>query len=132
MTPPPTLVLTSFGYRHAPPPDADIVLDLRPWLRDPAAAEWCLPLTGRDARVRKHVLSMPGAAELLAHLEGAARTLLRLAEPGRRVVLAVGCAGGRHRSVVLTEELAGRLGSGWSVEVRHEHAERPAPPARVR
>jgi RNase adaptor protein for sRNA GlmZ degradation len=105
------------------------VLDLQPWLLVPAASEWCLPLTGRDERVRRHVLATPGAVELLAHLEGAARTLLRLAAGARPVVVAVGCAGGRHRSVALAEELAERLGAGWPVEVEHRHVGRPVLPA---
>ncbi len=121
----PAAQVISFGFRHAAPPDADLVLDLQPWLRDPAAAAWCLLLTGRDDRVREHVLAIEGAAELLAHLEGAARTLLRLAAGEQPVVVAVGCAGGRHRSVALVEELADRLRADWTVEVEHRHIERP-------
>jgi RNase adaptor protein for sRNA GlmZ degradation len=121
----PAARVISFGFRHEAPPAADVLVDIQPWLRDPAAVAWCLPLTGRDDRVRRHVLAAPGAAELLAHLEGAARTLLRLAAGARPVVVAVGCAGGRHRSVALAEELADRLRSGWLVAVEHRHVDWP-------
>lgn len=119
-----SLHIMSFGYLHGAPPSADVVIDLRPWLRDPSATEWCLPLTGRCERVRQHVLAMAGAVDLVDHLEGAACTLLRLGG-GRPVVVAIGCAGGRHRSVALVEHLADRLRAGWSVEVKHRHVDRP-------
>jgi UPF0042 nucleotide-binding protein len=125
---PTRLLVISYGRRHAAPPAADLTIDLRRRLRDPAAAAWCLPLTGLDPRVRANVLATPGAAGLLTHLESAARVLLGLAA-GRAVVVAVGCAGGRHRSVVVAEELAARVGRDWPVVVEHRHIDRPVLPA---
>jgi UPF0042 nucleotide-binding protein len=118
----------SFGYLHTPPPDADLVVDVRGWVpADPRTAAWCRPLTGADPRVRDVVLAADGAGELLAHIQGAVRALLRV-QPCRRAVVALGCSGGRHRSVVIVDELATRLRlTGVSVEVRHEHVDRLVP-----
>lgn len=113
------LTVVSFGYLHGTPPTADLSLDVRLHLRDPAASSWCLPLTGRDDRVRAHVLATPGASELLAGLEGVSRVLLKLGTGP--VTVAIGCAGGRHRSVALAEELARRLGGS----AEHRHVDRP-------
>ncbi|MCI2422098.1 ATPase [Saccharopolyspora sp. K220] len=116
-----TIRLISFGYRHGPPPRADRTEDLREQLRDPAAADDILHLTGREPRVQHIVLNTPGAVELLDNLVAYAR----LPAPHPRVI-ALGCAGGKHRAPSLTEELARRLRKhGHVVEIEHLHIDEP-------
>lgn len=121
----PRVLAQSFGYVHGDPPPAAVVLDVRGWIPlDPAVAGWCQPLTGKDGRVRAAVTGSPYFALLLGHLYGLAAAALA-ACPDRQVVVAVGCSGGRHRSVVLADELAAvfrRL--DVTAEARHIHLHR--------
>lgn len=111
----------SFGYRHGLPPDADLVFDLR-CLPNPHFREELRPLTGRDPKVVKFLLDDHEAQSYLEEL----LTFLRFALPyylreGRAyLTIALGCTGGRHRSVSAAEFLARQLqGDGPEVEVRH-------------
>jgi hypothetical protein len=111
----------SFGYLHGTPPDAHLVLDVRQYLRDPAAARNLLDLDGRDPRVAAAVMATPGAAASSATL-----TEFAAGFPHAHCVLAVGCAGGRHRSVALAEQVAGQLRRrGHAVTVEHRHVHLP-------
>lgn len=115
--------LISFGYLHAPaPPPADRVEDVRECLADPAAARahGILDLTGTHPRVQAVVLATPGARDLLDDL-----TSYALSSDGT-VTIAIGCAGGRHRSVALVELLFQRLhGHGRHVTMQHLHSHLP-------
>lgn len=114
--------LTSFGYLHGDAPDAELVVDVRDTLRDPAAARDILDLDGRDPRVKKIVMATPGAADLLDDLITYADRAH--ADQPRRI--AIGCAGGRHRSVALIEVTAVMLRDyGIPVIVRHRDIHRP-------
>lgn len=122
------VTLTSFGYLHLPtdirgipvPPLADRVEDVRNRLRDPAAAKDVLDLDGLDRRVQDIVLATPGARELLDNLAE------YVALPAGPRVIAIGCAGGRHRAASLIELLAHRLrADARQVEVRHLHIHLP-------
>jgi UPF0042 nucleotide-binding protein len=80
------------------------------------------PMTGQDAPVRDYVLAQPGARQFLDHCAG----LLKVVLPGyeregkRFVTLAVGCTGGKHRSVAIADELTGRVANtGADVQVVH-------------
>ena len=115
------LTVLSFGFKYGLPVDADLVADVR-FLPNPHWIPELRPHTGRDAAVRDHVLAQDGAVEFLDRYEG----LLRLvfdgyAREGKRYALAaVGCTGGKHRSVAMSEQLAGRLaGEGVDVSVVH-------------
>ena len=115
------LTVLSFGFKYGLPVDADLVADVR-FLPNPHWVPELRPHTGRDAAVRDYVLAQDGAAEFLDRYEG----LLRLvfdgyAREGKRYALAaVGCTGGKHRSVAMSEQLAGRLaGEGVDVSVVH-------------
>lgn len=115
------LTMVSFGYKHGLPVDADVVIDCR-LLPNPHWVAELRPLSGNDAAVRDYVFSQPGAAEFL----DAASTLLKRYEQGyvgegkHYATIAVGCTGGRHRSVAVATELARRLGEdGIEVQLSH-------------
>ena len=122
------LSLISFGYKYGLPVDADMVADCR-FLPNPHWIAELAPMTGQDAPVRDYVLAQPGAGELLRHYT----ELLGVVLPGyeregkRFVTFAVGCTGGKHRSVAIADELAARLAAagdpaaaaGMDVQVVH-------------
>ena len=115
------LTVLSFGFKYGLPVDADLVADVR-FLPNPHWVPDLRPHTGKDAAVREYVLAQDGAVEFLDRYEG----LLRLVFDGyeregkRYALVAVGCTGGKHRSVAMTEQLAGRLGGeGIDVQVVH-------------
>jgi UPF0042 nucleotide-binding protein len=103
-------VVVSFGFKYGIPVDADVVADLR-FLPNPHWVPDLRRQTGRDEAVRDYVLGQPGATEFLDRYAG----LLRMTSDGylregkRFVTVGVGCTGGKHRSVVMSEALASRL-----------------------
>ncbi|WP_202919379.1 RapZ C-terminal domain-containing protein [Saccharothrix deserti] len=117
--------IVSFGYLHDAPPQADLTVDVRRLLRDPARVRdaGLLDLDGRDTAVRDVVLNTPGAGTLLDTLRQAAYVADIARKP---VTIAFGCAGGRHRSVALAEVLAALLRhDGVTVELDHLHVHLP-------
>lgn len=113
--------LISFGYKYGLPVDADLVADCR-FLPNPHWVPGLRPLTGRDAVVRDYVLQQPGAKEFIdgytSLLEVIAAGYQR--EGKRFATIAIGCTGGKHRSVAITEELKRRLVElGMDVAVVH-------------
>jgi UPF0042 nucleotide-binding protein len=105
-----TVRLMSFGFKHGIPLDADLVFDVR-FLDNPHFVPALRDHTGDEAAVREFVLASPGATELLGHLESLLSfSLPRYEREGKSyLTIAVGCTGGRHRSVTLAIELARRL-----------------------
>ncbi|HEU4330794.1 MAG TPA: RNase adapter RapZ [Lapillicoccus sp.] len=101
------LAVMSFGFKYGVPLDADFVHDLR-FLPNPFWVPELRPLTGRDEPVAEFVLAQPGAKEFVenvVHLMGP--VVQGFIREGRRyVTLAVGCTGGKHRSVAIAEQLA--------------------------
>jgi UPF0042 nucleotide-binding protein len=117
----PRLSVVSFGYKYGVPVDADLVADCR-FLPNPRWVEALSPLTGQDERVRDYVLAAPGAQDFLDAYVGALRvTLAGYKREGKQyVTLAVGCTGGKHRSVVMAEQIAARLAdTGVGIGVMH-------------
>jgi UPF0042 nucleotide-binding protein len=115
------VILMSFGFKYGLPVDADLVADLR-FLPNPFWVPELRPLTGQDPSVREYVLSRPRAMEFVEGYAGLlGQVLPGYQEEGKRfVTVAVGCTGGKHRSVAVSEELARRLaGPGVSVRVVH-------------
>src|ERR1035441_7363961 len=113
--------VVSFGFKYGLPVDADTVADCR-FLPNPHWVTELAPLTGQDERVRDYVLSQPGAAGFLrAYVEMAQITLAGYEREGKHfALLALGCTGGKHRSVVIAEEIAARLaGTRPGVRVAH-------------
>jgi UPF0042 nucleotide-binding protein len=117
-----TVTLMSFGFKYGLPPDADLVADMR-FLPNPFWSEDLRPLTGEDERVRDFVLSQQGAAEFLDAYTASLVPVLDgyQRENKSHSVVAIGCTGGKHRSVVMARELAARLTSLPGVAVRVKH-----------
>ena len=117
-----TLTLQSFGFKYGLPPDADLVADMR-FLPNPFWNDDLRALTGEDATVRDYVLGQPGAREFIDAYAAALRPVLEgyQRENKRNSVVAIGCTGGKHRSVVMVRELAQRLASVPGVAVRVTH-----------
>jgi len=121
-----SLFLTSFGYKFGIPTDADMVLDVR-FLPNPFFVEDLRALAGLDPAVVRFVLERPETVEFLDHVQGLLRFLLpRYLHEGKSYfTLALGCTGGRHRSVVLAEEVRRRLeAAGYRAVVRHRDVSR--------
>jgi RNase adaptor protein for sRNA GlmZ degradation len=115
--------VVAFGYKYGLPPSADWVVDAR-FLDNPYWVEELRPQTGLDPAVHRFVMSQPGAGQLLDGLERTIGGLLPAyrAQGREELTVAFGCTGGRHRSVVLANELARRLESG-EVDVETEYRE---------
>ncbi len=115
------VTVVSFGFKYGLPVDADMVVDCR-FLPNPHWVPELAPLTGRDQSVRDYVLGQPGAAEFLrAYLEALEITLSGYERSGKHfITVAVGCTGGKHRSVAISEEIGARLAANWpEVQVSH-------------
>lgn len=106
------ITVMSFGFKHGIPVDADVVADAR-FLPNPYWDERLRDRTGQDPDVANAVLTGEGAEEFLAHLAALVRTTRDgyLREGKRFVTVAVGCTGGKHRSVALVEVLSRVLDS---------------------
>jgi UPF0042 nucleotide-binding protein len=115
------VAVESFGYKHGVPLDADIVMDVR-FLPNPHWRDDLRPLTGHDPKVRDHVLETAAGSQFVDRFDDLLASLLPQYEAEGRAYLtiAIGCTGGRHRSVAVAEELAARL-RGRGVAVRTSH-----------
>ena len=123
-----TVSLISFGFKHGTPLDVDTMFDVR-FLPNPHYNPQLRPLTGHDAPVREAVLGSEDCQEFLEKTSGLLSFLVpRYAAEGRTYfTLGIGCTGGRHRSVVITEEVAKRLDqedTELDLFVRHRDVER--------
>jgi UPF0042 nucleotide-binding protein len=118
--------LVSFGYKYGLPLDVDVVFDCR-FLPNPYWIEELRPFSGLDGPVRDYVLSQPETKDFLEKVEGLLTGILPsfVREGKSYLTIALGCTGGRHRSVALTEALGQRLGEhGHPVSVFHRDVER--------
>ena len=117
--------IMSFGFKYGIPHEADMVFDLR-FLPNPYFIEELRPLSGKDKPVAEYVFASPQAQEYGAKLLDLLLFLLPLMESeGRyRVTVALGCTGGRHRSVAMAEYLAQSVRqAGYPVSLEHRHLE---------
>ncbi len=112
----------SFGYKFGLPPAADLVIDVR-FMENPFYIPELRDLDGRDKGVRDFVLDHPATKEFLEHLMPFLKFALPRYEEEKkpRLAIALGCTGGRHRSVVLADEIARRLREAWPGEITVEH-----------
>ncbi len=116
----------SFGYKYGLPTDVDLVLDCR-FLPNPHWVEALRPLTGSDQAVQDFVMGFPESREFLDRLDGLLEVLLPayVAEGKSYLTIALGCTGGRHRSVVMAQAVADLLRKrGFLPRVTHRDQER--------
>lgn len=116
-----TVTLLTFGYKFGVPYDIDLLFDVR-FLKNPFFIPDLKPLSGDDPRVRAFVLSDPDAIDLLVQLESLLKFLVPLYEREQRsyLTIAIGCTGGRHRSVAIAGRLRESLGAiGHEVILKH-------------
>ena len=116
------LTLLTFGFKNGPPRDADLTLDVR-FLPNPHYVDDLRPLTGLDKRVREYVEAGTQAGEFYGRLLPLLEFLVPayVAEGKSHLTIAVGCTGGRHRSVALAEELGKRLTEHHRATVKVTH-----------
>ena len=116
------VTVESFGFKYGLPMDSDMVMDVR-FLPNPHWVDELRPHTGQSPAVRDYVLAQPGATEFLQTYH----QLLRLVADGyiregkRYMTVAIGCTGGKHRSVAIAEALSGLLGTDRHLSVRVLH-----------
>ncbi len=116
-----SIMVLSFSYKLGLPREADLVFDVR-FLRNPHYDEQLRPQTGTDPAVEAYVAADPGYVDFFTRLNGMISSLLpRYAAEGKRyLTIAIGCTGGRHRSVVVAEALGRHLReAGQRVDIRH-------------
>lgn len=118
------VTLLSFGFKHGLPSEADMVLDVR-FLPNPYFVEELTASTGKELKVAQFVLENPEARELLERYTGLLQFLLpQMQKEGKAyLTVAIGCTGGRHRSVAIVEELAKRLPKEFPLTMRHRDLE---------
>ncbi|WP_413040970.1 RNase adapter RapZ [Rothia dentocariosa] len=119
------LTVMSFGFKHGSPTDANFMADMR-FIPNPHWIPELRPLTGQDAPVRDYVLSNSGTEEFISNYLEALRPVL---EGYRRegkyyATIAIGCTGGKHRSVAVAEEITRRLSAFPEVNVHVLHRDK--------
>ncbi len=118
--------VVSFGFKHGLPLDVDTVFDVR-FIPNPHYDEALRPLSGRDEPVRKFVLEQRATQDFLDRIEGLFESLIPAyrSEGKSYLTIAVGCTGGRHRSVAIAEALSLRLANrGVEARVAHRDIEK--------
>jgi UPF0042 nucleotide-binding protein len=117
-----TVTILSFGFKYGLPPDADLVADMR-FLPNPFWESDLRQLTGQDPQVRDYVLAQAGASEFLDAYAASLSPVLAgyQRENKRHSTVAIGCTGGKHRSVAMAGQLAERLREIPGIAVRVKH-----------
>lgn len=115
-----SVMLLSFGFQYGVPQEANMVFDVR-FLANPYFVPQLTELDGRDPNVLRYVLDTEEGHAMLDHIERLLRFVLPQFQKERKLYLtiAIGCTGGRHRSVALVEELRNRIRGDWDVLVKH-------------
>lgn len=117
--------IESFGYLHGKPPAAHLTIDLRQHFKDPHVSPALRYMTARDEPVRTTVMETPGITELVEATAAAVIAFLSGPSAGP-VLVADGCAGGRHRAPVFAHLLANRLrDEGLTVALHHRDLDKP-------
>ncbi len=120
------VAVTSFGFRHGVPPESDLVFDVR-FLPNPNYVPEFKALSGKNTRVARYVRSFPQTSEFLKRVEDMVGFLLPhfVTEGKTYLTIAFGCTGGRHRSVMMAEEMARYLQRhGYPVRISHRDIEK--------
>ncbi len=121
----PAMNVVSFGYKFGVPQDADLVFDVR-FLPNPFFEKDLRAKDGNHPAVERFLLSFPATNEFIQRLESFVNYLIPqyTSEGKSYLTIAIGCTGGRHRSVMVAKEMAGRLKKqGFSVTVTHRDVE---------
>ncbi len=115
------VTVMSFGFKYGVPVDADLLADMR-FLPNPFWVDELRPLTGHDEAVASYVMAQEGAKEFLDRFLALIETVTRgyLNEGKRFVTVAIGCTGGKHRSVAMAEEIAHRV-NALGLDARAAH-----------
>ena len=124
--PPFSIPILSFGFKYGLPLECDLLFDLR-FLPNPYFIEELRPQTGLDEPVRQFVQSLPEATRFLSLFQEISEFLLPLYEREGKsyLTIGIGCTGGKHRSVVMTESIAESLSAhGWNTAVKHRDVPR--------
>lgn len=116
------LTILTFGFKNGPPRDADLTLDVR-FLPNPHYEDDLRPLTGLDAAVRRYVEKGTQAGEFYGRLMPLLDFLIPayVAEGKQHLTIAIGCTGGRHRSIAVADRLAEELGGREGVKLQVVH-----------
>lgn len=116
------ITVLSFGFKYGIPSDADLVFDVR-FLPNPYYIEELRPQTGNDPVIQDYVMGFEVAGEFLNKLEDMIRFLIPnyIAEGKNQLVIAIGCTGGKHRSVTLANKLFSRLSTDKEYGLKVEH-----------
>ena len=116
------ITVMSFGFKYGLPTDADLVADMR-FLPNPFWQEALRPFTDEDQQVSDFVLSQEGAQEFVTNYLNALKPVLRgyLNENKRYATIAIGCTGGKHRSVAVSKLIAAELGKLDDVAISIKH-----------
>ena len=124
--------VTSFGYKYGLPPGADLVFDVR-YMGNPFYIDALRPLSGTDEPVRRFVLDDPATADFLGHVVPFLRSVMPRYEEEKKAHLSVafGCTGGRHRSVVIADEVARQIRAFWPGGITVDHRDRDRPDERT-
>ena len=114
--------VVSFGFRKGPPADADLVFDVR-FLPNPHFVTALRPWTGRDRKVARYVMTTRAARRFMALMRQLLAFLIPqyVAEGKSYLTIAIGCTGGRHRSVAIAEAFAGIIKPRKDIQVRIRH-----------
>lgn len=116
------ITILSFGFKYGIPSDADLVFDVR-FLPNPYYIDELKPLTGNDEKVQEYVCSFAEAGTFLDKLEDLIRFLIPnyVIEGKNQLVIAIGCTGGKHRSVTLANKLYERMKTDEQYGIKIEH-----------
>ena len=119
----PQFTVTSFGYGHGPAPaEANMIQNVSDWFRDPHIDPVLRELTGKHPDVASKVRNTP---HVLGYITGLFHSVTAVLKGGGHVHLAVGCVGGRHRSVVIADTIAEWIADeDWTVEVVHRDVDK--------
>jgi len=115
------VIFQSFGFKYAPPLEADYIFDVR-FLPNPHWQEALKPYTGRDKVIQDYLNGFPLVKETITNIEDLFLTWLPHLEQNNRnyVTIAIGCTGGKHRSVYVTEQIAARFKHKYKVQIEHK------------
>jgi UPF0042 nucleotide-binding protein len=116
------VIVESFGFKYGTPTDADLIADAR-FIPNPFWKEDLRPFTGEDQAVSDYVLSAEGAMEFIDNYVAALKPVLRgyVKENKRYATIAIGCTGGKHRSVAVSRKIASLLESMPDISVTLKH-----------